>query len=321
MTDNRILHNLAALNPVSDEPDYDADAERGLIALLETVRADVPTPVPAPGRVRPVPRGRLARLSRWGATISIAAALILAVVVVVADGGLGGVRGQHALGGNSAAPPAVVHIDARGLVADRMVAALALARDYIVRGDEIQTGPSGARYRSITWTDEQSAINFANVEYSTDGAPNVQETDFGIDGDVVIRKLNDQTRQYTETRLTTLQYAHRFGFGSVADLKKSSLPTSEVIRRDLLKGSDRLLGHARLRGRSVLVLANNEPTLHRRIWIDPTSYLPVRMTAHGQGMSYVISYTWIPRSEQTIAATFAPQIPPGFTKVSQLSGG
>jgi hypothetical protein len=68
------------------------------------------------------------------------------------------------------------------------------------------------------------------------------------------------------------------------------------------------------------VLANNEPTMHRRIWVDPTSYLPVRMTAHGQGTSYVIDYTWIPRSEQTVAATFAPHIPPGFTKVSQLPG-
>jgi hypothetical protein len=311
MTDSQILRNLAALNPVDDEPDYDADAECGLTALLQTLRAEAP----APARARAVPRGRLARLPRWGATISIAAALALAVVVA-----LGGVGGQHALGGKSAAPPAVVHIDAHGLVADRMVAALAVARDYIVRGDEIQADPSGARHRSITSTDEQSAINFADVEYSTSGAPSVQETDFGFDGVVVILKLNDQTREYTETRLTTLQYAHQFGFGSVADLEKSSLPTSEVIRRDLLKGSDRLLGHARLHGRSVLVLANDEPTMHRRIWVDPTSYLPVRMTAHGQGTSYVINYTWIPRSEHTVAATFAPHIPPGFTKVSQLSG-
>lgn len=294
MADSQILDNLAALNPVTDEPDYDEDAERGLVALLETARAEAT-------RARPVAGRRLARLPGWGATISIGAALALAVVVVA-----GGVGGRDALGGKPAAP-AVTHIDAHGLVADRMIAALTVADDYIVRGDELQTDPSGAVHRSITSTDEQSAINFADLEYSTSGAPSVQETDFAVGGGVVVLKLDNQARQYTETRLTTLQYAHQFGFSSVADLEKSSLPTSDVIRSDLAKGSDRLLGHARLHGRPVLVLANNEPSIHRRIWVDPASYLPVRMTAHGQGMSYVIitpgsaapSRPWPQRSHRT----------------------
>ena len=73
-------------------------------------------------------------------------------------------------------------------------------------------------------------------------------------------------------------------------------------------------------GRPVLLLANNEPSLHRRIWVDPETYLPMRITAHGQGMSYVINYTWIRRTEQASAATSAPHPPPGFTKVSKVSG-
>ncbi len=211
-----------------------------------------------------------------------------------------------------------MHIDARGLVADRTIAALTAADDYIVRGDELQTDSSGAAYRSIISTDEQSPVNFADLEYSTSGTA-IQETDFAVGGAVVVLKLNDQSRQYTETRLTMLQYARQFGFSSAAGLEKSSRPTSDVIRRDLLKGSDRLLGHARLHGRSVLVLANNEPSLHRRIWVDPATYLPVRMTAHGEGVSYIINYTWIRRTKQVVAATFAPHIPPGFTKVSTLT--
>jgi hypothetical protein len=176
-------------------------------------------------------------------------------------------------------------------------------------------------FRSITSIDERSAVNFANAEYSASGASAVQETYFAVGGGVVVLKLDNRARQYTETRLTMLQYAREFGFSSVAELKKSSLPTSEVIRRELLKGSDRLLGHARLHGRRLLVLANTEPTMHRVIWVDPRSYLPVRMTAHGQGMSYVINYTWIPRTVQSVAVTVAPHIPAGFTKVSQLPGG
>ncbi len=310
MTENQILRNLAALNPVTDEPDYDEDAERGLEALLQTVKREAPPPA----RVRSIPRGRPARLPGWGAAISIAVAVAFALVVAAVR-----VGGRHEPGGKPASPP-VAHIDAHGLVADRTIAALTVADDYIVRGDELQTAPSGAVYRSITSTDEQSAVNFADTEYSPSGAPDVQETDFAVGGGVVILKLNDQTRQYTETKLTMLQYAHQFGFSSVTDLKNSSLPTSRVIRRDLLKGSDRLLGRARLHGRSVLVLANTEPAMHRRIWVDPATYLPVRMTAHGPGFSYVINYTWIRRTEHAVTATFAPHVPAGFTKVSKLTG-
>ena len=310
MTDCQMLDSLAALNPVNKDPDYGEDAERGLLALLETARAEAR---PAPGRARQVAGRRLARLPGWGATISIAAALALVVVV-----GASGIGHRDALGGKPVAP-AVTHINGHGLVADRTIAALTVADDYIVRGDELQTNPSGAVYRSIIATDEQSPINFADLEYSASGTPTVQETDLAVGGGVVVLKLDRRGRQYTETKLTTLQYAHQFGFNSVADVKQSSLPGSEVIRRDLLKGSDRLLGRARLHGRPVLVLANNEPSMHRRIWIDPATYLPVRMI-EGPDPSVVINYTWIRRTKQAVAAMFAPHIPPGYTEVRQLTG-
>lgn len=311
MADDRILDNLAALNPVTEEPAYSEYAERGLVALLKRARAETTR---SPRRARPVAGRGLARLPGWGATISIGAAAVLAVVVVA-----GGIGGRDALGGKPAAP-AVTHIDAHGLVADRMIAALSAADDYIVRGDELQTDPSGVVHRSVTTTDEQSATNFADVMYSASGTPSAQETDFAVDGGVIVLKRDDEARQYTETRFTTTQYAHQFGFSSLADLQKSSLPTSQVIRRDLVKGSDRLLGHAKLHGHPVLVLANDEPSMHRRIWIDPATYLPVRMTAHGQGMSYVIIYTWIRRTEQAVTAAFAPHTRSGFTRVSRLPG-
>lgn len=313
MIDDQILHHLAALNPVRDEPAYDESAEHALMRLLDTVRAEA---APALAPTRPAARPRLARYPRWGATVSIAA--VLALVVVIVTGGTGG---QHTRPAKPSTAPAVVRIDAHGLVADRTMAALAVARNYLVQGDEIQIDASGVRYRSVTTTDEQSPVNFADVEYSPSGAPSVQETDFAIHGGVVILNLDDRARQYTETRLTPLEYAHRFGFSSVAELNQTSRPTSEAIRRELVNGHDRLLGHARLRGRSALVLANDEPNMHRRIWVDATSYLPIRMTEHPQqGMSVIINYTWVPRTQQAVAATFAPHIPPGFTRVNKLSG-
>ena len=95
MTENQILSDLAALNPVSDEPDYDEDAERGLMALLHAVKAEAPLPA----RGRSIPRRRLARLPGWGAVISIAAAV--AIALVVATGGMGE---RHELARKPAAP-------------------------------------------------------------------------------------------------------------------------------------------------------------------------------------------------------------------------
>jgi hypothetical protein len=111
---------------VLHEPGYDEDAERGLLALLETVRAE---PSTAPASAPPITSRRLARLSRFGSTISIAAAITLAIVIVASLPG-----GLPAKGGKPGAP-AVTHIDAHGLAADRMIAALTVADDYIVRAN------------------------------------------------------------------------------------------------------------------------------------------------------------------------------------------
>ena len=76
---------------------------------------------------------------------------------------------------------------------------------------------------------------------------------------------------------------------------------------------------ATIDGRQTLVLSNDEPGMNRQIWVDPATYLPVRMTAHWSGGSYQIDYTWVRRTPQSLAATFQPTVPAGFTKVAKIS--
>ena len=59
--------------------------------------------------------------------------------------------------------------------------------------------------------------------------------------------------------------------------------------------------------------------MHRQLWIDPATYLPVRMTASGTTVSYEIDYRWIPRTPASVAALVAP-VPAGFTPVAVLPG-
>ena len=55
--------------------------------------------------------------------------------------------------------------------------------------------------------------------------------------------------------------------------------------------------------------------MNREIWVDPGTYLPLRMTAsRAPGESYVMDYTWIPFAEAG-AGLMWPEPPAGARKV------
>jgi hypothetical protein len=58
----------------------------------------------------------------------------------------------------------------------------------------------------------------------------------------------------------------------------------------------------------------------REIWVDPTTYLPIRMTEHGSFGTAVLDYTWIPKSDLSAAGIFVLQPPAGFTQVPKIKG-
>jgi hypothetical protein len=74
------------------------------------------------------------------------------------------------------------------------------------------------------------------------------------------------------------------------------------------------VGKTILGGRQVLELADSEPGMHRRYYVDPKTYLPVRMVERPDGLGLVtIDYTWLPASSQA-SCWFTP--PAGATEVS-----
>ena len=65
----------------------------------------------------------------------------------------------------------------------------------------------------------------------------------------------------------------------------TSRPTyADEIRTDLDAGRLHLLETTKLDGRKTYLLADDEPLMERRYWIDAETYLPVRITA-GQAAS------------------------------------
>jgi hypothetical protein len=324
MTEHQILLELAQLDPVPDEPAYDACAEHELHQLLRTLRTE-----PGAG-ARPV-----ARPARPLARAAVAAAALAAATAgVFASGALTGGGARTPTVPLVKAPPGHAHarlLDAK-LVADRAGAALASARDYILESDELLTSAaSGNVYRSRTWTDPQTTGNFRDLEYGAGGAPAFESATYTGAGRQTDLAIDYPAREYTVTSLSSADVARRLAanlarkraaLAGHAAHARATKPRSgseaATIRHDLAAGHDRLLGRTSLHGRSVLLLSNDEPGMHRRIWIDPATYLPVQMTAHGSFGSYVIAYTWIPRTPASLRATFAAPAPAGFTKVARL---
>ncbi len=74
------------------------------------------------------------------------------------------------------------------------------------------------------------------------------------------------------------------------------------------------VGQTVLRGQQVLVLADSEPSMHRRYYVDPQTYLPIRMLERPDGLGLVtIDYGWLPAAAQ---ATCWFTLPSGAREVS-----
>jgi hypothetical protein len=78
-------------------------------------------------------------------------------------------------------------------------------------------------------------------------------------------------------------------------------------------------------GVDAIKLTGHKPAAEATIWVDPSSYLPVRLTGRVQLISggpekqdagtLTIDFRWLPPTSANLAKLTAP-IPPGFHQVS-----
>lgn len=318
MNDDSILQALAERNPVTEPPSYDESAESGLRDLLTTFGTD---------STRPEQRARPTRL-RMTLLACGAVAVCGCVAVVVANQGTSETPAPAAAKQvTHIAPPVPVPPPTTApstqqfpvadgatpadLVVDRSTLAISSASDYLLQANEA-THAGGKTYRSVSWFDEDNRQNFHDQEFGPKGDLQVDSFNYEGVGNVSASVVLDyRFHQYT---------ANPTPVPAVEVEGNSTGNDAAGIINDLKSGHDKVTGTTTINGRAVLRLSNDEPGMNRQIWVDVNTYLPVRMTAHGSWGSYQMDYTWIPRTAESVAAAFAPQIPNGFTKVSQLSG-
>lgn len=92
--------------------------------------------------------------------------------------------------------------------------------------------------------------------------------------------------------------------------------TRQGIERDLTNGTFRLAGSQTLAGVKALVLTGTSGGEIDRLWIDKSTYLPVRQTLSTKhGVNATMRYSWYP-STAKLRKIFVVTVPSGFTQVS-----
>ncbi len=224
---------------------------------------------------------------------AVATAAVLAATIVPA-GDDGRVGGPLPVLGPQAASAAEVTAQA--------VAALEAARDVVLHAVQITSTPEGD-YRAEMWFDERQPGNFRSLTFDDAGRPAYDDASrVEADGTVVNRSINLAAGTWYESVRTETGPG-----GAVTE--------GERIRRQLEESHLTQLRRAELDGRPTLVLADDEPGMNREIWVDPETYLPLRMTANwAPGESYRMDYTWIPGAEAG-EELFRPEPPAGSRQV------
>jgi hypothetical protein len=124
--------------------------------------------------------------------------------------------------------------------------------------------------------------------------------------------------QLTKTEMIDVQYGNRtwsdttsqWGFGS-AEANFNSL------RQAIINGTFGTPRTTVLNGQTVLEVSSRQDIPGAEsvttFWVDPGSYLPVRMLARNPGMTYQVDYAFLPPTAANIAR-LKVTVPAGFTK-------
>ncbi len=263
------------------------DFESRLLVLLHEERARAAAESrTAPRRARPHLRRRLALAAVAGVAIAATAALTLpGGSSTDVDGTIGrAVGGAAAVVGAAPEPASAAEVRAR-------VAAAIDASKLVIHQIQLEPREDGGSYRTDTWYDGADGNVIRWVIRDESGHPAV-DTSMKLDPDAGTWEILTWDIVGGTARRQT----------STADDSTSRPTYADEIRTDLDAGRLHLLETTKLDGRKTYLLADDEPLMERRYWIDAETYLPVRITAGQDASIYDTTVEWLPRSEANLRA-------------------
>jgi hypothetical protein len=289
----------------------------------------------APDLARKLHRRRTRRTWAIGTAIATPVAAAAAIVVVVGTtAGQGAPDGsQHA---NTAAPPtsgtsAPVRVENVAYVKEQTLKALSQASQYVIHAKN--TYESG---HYDEWTDKATQ-RYRNDVYdsSTEIAGRAADGEMRLPapneikpGPIRLRQSHAVSGPDGDQDIVTVDYDLRtWSTGHLTDKRPTDIPDitdADSIRKAITDGTVELVGKENVDGLDTLHLRLHGPKRSYRIdmWVDSTSYLPVReIAAKSTGpdefpasAAVTATYTWLPRTEENLAKLVLTP-PPGFRQV------
>ena len=290
-------------------PAHDRFEDRLLAAILDDFDHLSAAARPLPGQRRNL---------RTGAAVALPAAAAVATLAVVSAPLVHHPSGQAPATGRAHTAGGSVPIAARDAA-------------YVVARTETALSGTG-RYVLVTTSyapDSQTGAPTVSRSWAVTGGNTVRDELIGATGSPVEGSVITTTAQ--ATTIVSIDYRARTWSTSSGPAPASSGPaplpqtpaqSAQRLRADLAAGTATLIGPATIGGRSTVEIEVRSAQGTQRIWVDPSSYLPVQEVDTAAGVAQDspqadrTDYQWLqPTAANMALVTAAAAIPSGFTEV------
>jgi hypothetical protein len=251
---------------------------------------------------------------------------------VLAIGGL--FIAVHPMGGSAAGTGASRSGTAAGTVAGRSGAAsvetvayvtkqvksaLGNVNDYILRTDQVQTGPGGDS--ATNWTDPRTSNDYEILNDPANGKSIAWLSTYLVNR--VLTWKDIEADYSTHTWFVSVIHAAGPIQGSTAGATSNVL-TPQAIKAWLDSGKLKIIGHQEINGHDAIGLRSPWVQGYRELWVDSQTFLPLReVTAdfantNGPLKNVILvgNDTWLPRTSSLVKMVNNVHIPAGFSKVA-----
>jgi hypothetical protein len=270
--------------------------------LTDLMREETDDVRPAPGLSATLRRRHRSQALRVRIAVAVPVAAAMAATALIATGGPGG----------RAAPP-LANVRDVAYIGAHTQAALANADDYVIH---VETRNEAGVLASVTWADLKS--DRYRLDSYTGGVRDMSQVTSGLLTDrVPILTVDYHNRMWANWVWTpTPSQARELRYKCLAQTCLGGEPLDPAeISKAIAKGSLTLVGEEPVRGQTTLHLRLTGPPdfVSMDLWIDPQTYLPVRLSETVMSSTEIRDYTWLPRTPANLAV-FDLRPPPGFTR-------
>jgi hypothetical protein len=124
----------------------------------------------------------------------------------------------------------------------------------------------------------------------------------------------------TKTEVIFVQYGNRTWSDTYAPIATQSAAASlQELHQTIATGDFTKVGTTVIDGQPALELINHYKEGEQTVWVDPTTYLPIRTLSDDGGNTNQVDYQFLPPTPANMA-DLKPIIPPGFTKTPTIQG-